>query len=448
MAHRIQLAYWLCALVALAMGLALLAGRRLPSKWVRATSIFCVTVLVVKVVTTLVLLLRGTPGFDSDFAIFHAVGIDVLAGKNPYDPQLFAAHPILHPPSAFPVFALFALVPYVLGHVLWTLGNLALALGLVVLGAALLRRLDGATTPEVTRDELIVLTTAVLLSNTVNPALAIGQMPIFATALLFFAVYAETAGRHVLAGVLLGLASVKVGTMVPFLLLFVRRGGRATWLSLGATVVGLSVMQGHPLLIPSEIRSELQAIKALAREGQVNDVSPANSMFPGIVGFDSLLYWLGVHDRAWIDVLKNAFVVALGAWVAVQVLKKENGLPRSAACVLVCLYTLVFLYHRNYDLVLLSVPLVFAVTALRDPRWEGGRRFFSAMGIVSLLAMYQYGKAATAIVSRTEGRGALGAVVRAMFVPLSTWLVLAAIVLFALGVRASGRLATASSRAG
>ena len=89
MAHRIQLAYWLCALVALAMGLAILAGRRLPSKWARATSLFCVVVLVVKVVTTLVLLLRGTPGFDSDFAIFHAVGLDVLAGRNPYDPALF-----------------------------------------------------------------------------------------------------------------------------------------------------------------------------------------------------------------------------------------------------------------------------------------------------------------------------------------------------------------------
>lgn len=438
MAHGIQLAYWLCAVVALAMGVALLAGRHLPPKLARGASIVCVSVLCVKVVTTLVLLLRGAPGFDSDFAIFHAVGVDVLAGKNPYEAAAFAAHPILHPPSAFPVFALFALVPYAPGHVLWTMGNLLLALGLVALGASLLRRLDGHIGVTITRDELIVLTTAVLLSNTVNPALAIGQLPIFATALLFLSVYAQTAGRPVLAGVLLGVASAKVGTMAPFLLLFLRQADRATWIAMGSTVLALSAMQGQPWLLPSEIRAELHAIKALAREGQVNDVSPANSMFPGIVGFDALLYWVGVRDRVLIELGKNALVLALGAWVAFQVLKKD-ALPRSAACVLVCLYTLLFLYHRNYDLVLLAVPLVFAVAALRDPRWAGGRRFFSAMGIVSLLAMYQYGKSATVLVSRTEGGGAIAHALRAAVVPMSTWLLLLAIALFTFGVRASRR---------
>src|SRR5205807_9465393 len=60
-------------------------------------------------------------------------GGDVWAGRDPYSDERFASHPFLHPPTALPLFALFAALPFHASFTAWTVVNVLLALTLVAL---------------------------------------------------------------------------------------------------------------------------------------------------------------------------------------------------------------------------------------------------------------------------------------------------------------------------
>src|SRR5437016_1330918 len=66
----------------------------------------------------------GDPLLWFDYRIFWEVGLDVLAGRDPYSPDRFDAHPFLHPPTALPLFALFALAPFEVSFLVWTVLNI------------------------------------------------------------------------------------------------------------------------------------------------------------------------------------------------------------------------------------------------------------------------------------------------------------------------------------
>ena len=49
--------------------------------------------------------------FGYDYSLFWTAGRDVWAGLDPYAAELFDRHPFLNPPTALPLFALFAILP-------------------------------------------------------------------------------------------------------------------------------------------------------------------------------------------------------------------------------------------------------------------------------------------------------------------------------------------------
>ena len=65
-----------------------------------------------------------------DHRIFWTVGRDLWDGLDPYDPARFAENPFLNPPTALPLFALFAALPYRPSLVIWTLANVLIGLAL------------------------------------------------------------------------------------------------------------------------------------------------------------------------------------------------------------------------------------------------------------------------------------------------------------------------------
>src|SRR6266566_2587174 len=98
-------------------------------------------------------------------------------------------------------------------------------------------------------------------------------------------------------------------------------------------------------------------IEVLSEPGKVNDYSFQGARNESIIGFDHLFYRLGLRDRRLIRTLQYLAVAASGLWVAWQVVVAR--LPRGAACSLVALYSMVFLYHRDYDTLILALPLVY-----------------------------------------------------------------------------------------
>jgi hypothetical protein len=388
--------------------------------------------------------LGADPRIGMDYRIFWGAGCDVWAGVNPYAPDRFAEHPFLQPPSALPLFAAFALLPFLPGYIAWAVLNLAASAALVPLALRTLsgqKQLDGplaaegsalsAGLPEVV---LLALASALAVSDASMLTTGLGQLSLLAAVVLAAALAAQARGWPVAAGALLALATVKVATMLPFLLLFARRADWRAWAAMGVTTLALCLAAGNPLDLPARLAALPERIGQLEAPGQVNDYSFEGMQTDNIVGFEHAFYRLGLRDRTVIKVGQYAAVLLLGAWVAWQVHGRDR-LPRAAACSLVALYSTVFLYHRNYDTVILALPLVYSAGRARLAR--GRARWLFAAGATAILLVLHLNVDLLRTVRRLSLEwGVWGRIVQAVVLPYATWLILLAMALLVWGSRA------------
>jgi hypothetical protein len=388
--------------------------------------------------------LGADPRIGMDYRIFWGAGRDVWAGVNPYAPDRFAEHPFLQPPSALPLFAAFALLPFPLGYIAWSVLSLVAAIVLVPLALRTLsaqQRLDGplaagggalsAGLPEVV---LLALASALAVSDASMLTTGLGQLSLLAAVVLAAALAAQARGWPVAAGALLALATVKVATMLPFLLLFGRRSDWRAWAAMGVTTLALCLAAGNPLDLPARLTVVPERIGQLEAPGQVNDYSFEGKQTDSILGFEHAFYRLGLRDRTVIKVGQYAAVLLLGAWVGWQVLGRDR-LPRAAACSLVALYSTVFLYHRNYDTVILALPLVYSAGRAR---LAGGRArwLFAACATAILLVLHLNIDLLKTVRGLSLEWGVWGRIVQAVVLPYGTWLILLAMALLVWGARA------------
>jgi hypothetical protein len=152
-----------------------------------------------------------------------------------------------------------------------------------------------------------------------------------------------------------------------------------------------------------------------------------------MLGFDHAFYRLGLRDRRMIRLSQYAAVLVLGAWVAREVLG-AGRLPRPAACSLVALYAMVFLYHRSYDTVLLVLPLAYSAGQARAA--SGVRRYlFAACAVSILMVLYLDIEFLRRIQGLSLGWGIWGRLVQATVLPYATWLVVLAMAFLVAGAR-------------
>jgi hypothetical protein len=116
----------------------------------------------------------------------------------------------------------------------------------------------------------------------------------------------------------------------------------------------------------------------------------------------------------------------------------SGTIPRAAACSLVACFSMLFLYHRNYDSVILALPLVYltgkARSETRRPRW------LHALGASSvLLIIYLNLNTITDLTNRSMDWGSGGRVVQATVLPYATWLILLSMLVLVYG-GAGGRV--------
>jgi hypothetical protein len=379
-----------------------------------------------------------------DYCIFWKAGSDVWAGIDPYGADRFAELPFLNPPSVLPFFAAFALLPFPTSFLVWTLLNIVACAGLIALAQTTLtaqERLDGSGVPSSTpswrlpENVLLGLTCALMLSDASLLTLALGQFSIMAAVFLLAALTAQARGRTVAAGALLALATVKVGTLLPFLLLFVRRADWRAWITLAVTTLGLCLANDRPGELPGRLTRLLERIKYLEAPGQVNDYSFEGTQPENILGFAHAFYRLGLRDRKMIRLAEYAAVLLLGVWVVRQV-HGRGRLPRIAACSLVALYSTIFLYHRTYDTVILAIPLVYSAgqarVAVGPARWQ-----FVSCALALLLVLNVNVDFLRTVTRLSLEWGVSGSVVQAVVLPYGTWLILLGMVLLVKGARLS-----------
>jgi hypothetical protein len=391
-------------------------------------------------------------GFD--YQIFWAVGGEIWAGQDPYAADRFAEHPFLHPPTALPFFALFALAPFEVSFFLWTLVNALACLMLLPLAQSALvgqelrvnRGSWMANQPDANDDSrfmihdwhlpplvLVGLTPALLVSDASLVSFYLGQLGLIECVILIAALRCQAKGWPILAGTGLALATVKVATMLPFLLLFHRKSDRRAWVALFVTVLGLCLVTASVADLPGRLSTILQRIKQLEAPGLVNDYSFDGPRSENMLGFDHAFYRLGLRDRRLIRVAQYLALTVLGSWVARQVLRKDS-LPRAAACSLVALYSVVFLYHRTYDTLILVLPFVYSAGQARSVSGRS-RCLFAGCAIAILLVWYLDIGLLRTLREHSLGWGGWGRLVQAVVLPYATWLVVLTMIVLVVATR-------------
>ncbi len=358
-----------------------------------------------------------------DYKLFWMCGRDVLAGADYYaiDPRDGGPR-ALNPPTALPLFAAFGALPLRKGARLWTALNALLGLALVPLAHRGLVAQGGPDTPRLPKPVLGVLSAAVAFSNAYQSNLALGQLGIVTAAALLAALWAQAAGRPILAGLALAVATIKPPTTLPvLLLLFSRRQDRVSWLSLAVATLVLCLASGPPGELPGRLAHNARNILVSASPGMVNDYSYAGPSHNSMLGLDHMLYRLGLRDRRLIAVLQAAGLAAIGIGLFRAV--HASSVSRPSACALAALYAVLFLYHRVYDTILLVLPLVHA-TILARTSPHGPRRRVLVAAIAVLLVLMLYPSWLLAVERLTFRIGGWGWLPRAILLPVATWLVL------------------------
>jgi hypothetical protein len=387
------------------------------------------------------LLWRTFPVLGFDYRIFWEAGVNVRQGQNPYT----VGQPFLNPPTALPLFALFALAPFGLSFLFWTAFNVVACLLLLPLCQRVLVAQAQADTgrpqgagPVQTLPPLVLLglLPALLLSQAALDSIYLGQLGILEALALLAALWLQGRGRPTWAGVCLALATVKVLTLLPFLLLFLRRADWRTWVALPAAALALCLLTADPTDQLGRITSLRERIGELEAPGKVNDYSFQGTRSENMLGLDHALYRLGLRDRRAVRIGQYLLLAALGAWVAWQVLGK-SCLPRPAAASLVALYSVVFLYHRNYDTLILALPFAYCACQARSA--AGGRALFTACALAIVLVWYQDRTLLEPLQTQSPHWGALGRWVQAVMLPYPTWLVLLAMPALVAAARRAAR---------
>jgi len=341
-------------------------------------------------------------------------GRTILRGEDPYTFDM-----MVYPPTALPLFVGMASVPEPWLQRAWAVLNIAGCLALVPLSSwALWGRSEGHR--RLGTLETVLLASVVGFSDSAVSHHVLGQLSVLVSLCLVGVLVLVNSGRSVAAGLLLAVASIKVATMLPFSLVFLRRPlDRRLLAAAIAGVAILSLATVRPDRLLARYSATLRNIERLSQPGRVNDYTFAGTENTSLVGLNHALYRVGLRSSPAIRLLEFGALAALGAWLARLAWRK--ALPRAALYSLVALYSLIFLYHRTYDLVLMALPLTYAMASVAESRGRS-RLLFGAAALTMTLCLYLN---AHSLFELTARREQISWVTRALALPATTWLILA-----------------------
>ena len=231
----------------------------------------------------------------------------------------------------------------------------------------------------------------------------------------------------------LAVGTIKIATLLPFLLLFFRKADFRTWISLAVVALVLSVVCISPVELPARCQECLQNISVLGQPGRPNDYSYANPVSNHILSLDHLFYRLGMRDRRWIQLAQFTSLFVLGAWIGWQIADRAK-VSMPAACSLAACYSALFLYHRHYDMGILVLPLVYATgRALSE---QGLRRWlFVVCCLAVLLVLYIRRDVLDSFSAIAASGGLRGRLAECFGLPYGDWCILTALFSLAIAER-------------
>ena len=378
------------------------------------------------------------PGFD--FTIFHNAGMNLIEGRNPYE---FDGR-MVSPLTSLLLFAGFALTDVNTSFAIWTGVNVIMALLLIPMAWwCLFGRIDTKSLIK----EIAPLTAFFVLSFPILWTIGGGQLAIYVAFLLIMAFVLRDHGAQLGAGISLALATVKPQTVIPCLLDFLRRNNLTTWvgfcLSLVVLLITVRLLPHFFEAMGNEfeaMRDEMRNIATMGAPGNTNDYSFEAPFYHTIIGLNYLFYCLGFRDRTLILILSIGSTFAIGAYLLIS--GRQKRWPFEAHLSMICIYALLFFYHRFYDATILAIPLTYSyVMALRSTGSQRTMHFFTFIALLPVFVIHP--KAIALFVSGIpDSMPLVKRLGEAFLLPYATWSALFAMVFIWLGCRQPSRIHT------
>lgn len=315
--------------------------------------------------------------FLCDFTPYYYAGQDVLAGRDPYLQQYGPwRSPFLSPPTSQPFVAALCVLPFLLSGIVWVGLSMLATLGLVEFSRRVLNLQGGIAGRPIPPEATAGLMAVVALSAGSRMGLEYGQLHVALAVLIMGALRAQALRQPVLAGLLLVPAMGKPQTMLPYLLLFLRRFDLRTWVTMGVVAPLMVIATTPPADLISRYWSWQAALHNSFGAGAINDLNLVSNA-PTEISLRHLMYCLGMGDRDRLRAYQSLLVILIGLALLYEIAWRGR-ITRAAGCSLVSCYVMLFIYHRPYDAVILALPLVYAVAAARQSvgtalysRWRG-----------------------------------------------------------------------------
>ncbi len=356
----------------------------------------------------------------TDYLIFREVGRAILAGHNPFQPEEFVQHPFGNPPSAFPLFALFGLMPARLGFGFWMALNVVGAMLLGPLASRLLSAHEGAAPEVLPSSSAWLLGVAVAISFASRYCIELGQLAILVALAITAALIAQDKGRPLWAGFFLALSTVKIHTSLPFLVFFLRKRDLLTWIFLIIFAISTILLTLPISELPRTVHDLKEGVGRLDRT--VNSYEFSNSSSSEIISIGHLLYRLGLRNRMAINSFQCLILGIVGILLAQRIVRR-GGQDRNTCVSLVALYAQLFLYHRVYDSVLLVIPLLLCV--FRAARSAGASRAgYIGCGLACLSVLYLRVGLLSRLTLRSLSMGSAGWLLQGVVLAYADWAII------------------------
>jgi len=326
--------------------------------------------------------LNSSPG-RLDFVLVYSASRAWVTGANPYDLQDIARvwteaggpesrgpmtrvfpH-LIYPPTTLLMLAPFGALPWKLAEPAWVIANV-LFLGATIWAIA---SLAGFRRGQL---RLLLFIAVSLCFMPVHTAFRHGQTPLYPLALITIGLALSRGAGQIGSGLLHSAATlIKPQMGLPFIALeFVRWRLRAVLWALAGLVI-ISAVSVLPFMLKgidwwSSWQLNLQAVTA---PGNQLDPTPANEWRYQMINLHVPLHGF-IADRTVVNALVMAVVGVLGAvfffWPPLSWKSVRPPLLMSAS--IVAVLSLLFVYHRYYDAVLLLLPLAWALGRVADRR--------------------------------------------------------------------------------
>lgn len=297
-------------------------------------------------------------------AIYYPTA-DFLAGGNPYDVAGYLdRRPVdqefdLYAPTQLVIHVPFALMPYRVAELTY----FAVSVVLMVLLARALLALIGSPTTVVA---VLLVASALMVSVPGRDALDNGQSTLPAVLGAYLALRVGDR-RPWLAGIGLALSLVKPQFGIPLVLLLVVRGDRRT------AVAGVSMLAGTSLLALPSLVAAAGGFTRLASSLRANYEFATNAPYSALDGplsfrVDGAGLVARLHDSL-VGPLTQPLVFIVAMSIAALALFRwrrvkdplQGPFHEDVGVGLICVATIVSVFHGRYDLVLLAWPLATLV---------------------------------------------------------------------------------------